>query len=245
MRHWSSLCTGHIAPIIHVMSFAPYRSESWDTNSSLSADQMTANHLQQQGWELSTTDQVSWDTDRKLVLGIWQQSSLAMRLSIVPYRWGIMKNWSNLCAEHMTAIILGNEVGNEHCCLTDQVPWYPLWMHNKHHDNCLHFFTIDSKHTEYERWKNDREWSSWSINTQTQHTWKENPGGCKPFILKVAQVEMEGMREPHETLAGTAGDSDNQNVPPSTLSTFAVSKKMAQCSSPGSAGPFLETPNCW
>ncbi len=156
MRHWSSLCTGHIAPIIHVMSFAPYRSESWDTNSSLSAEQMTANHLQQQGWELSTTDQVSWDTDRKLVLGIWQQSSLAMRLSIVPYRWGIMKNWSNLCAEHMTAIILGNEVGNEHCCLTDQVPWYPLWMHNKHHDNCLHFFTIDSKHTEHERWKNDR-----------------------------------------------------------------------------------------
>ncbi len=84
-----------------------------------------------------------------------------------------------------------------------------------------------------------------STHTHTQHTWKENPGGCKPFILKVAQVEMEGMREPHETLAGTAGDSDNQNVPPSTLSTFAVSKKMAQCSSPGSAGPFLETPNCW
>jgi hypothetical protein len=82
-------------------------------------------------------------------------------------------------------------------------------------------------------------------HTHTQHTWNENPGGCKPFILKVAQVEMEGMREPHETLAGTAGDSDNQNVPPSTLSTFAVSKKMAQCSSPGSAGPFLETPNCW
>jgi hypothetical protein len=36
----------------------------------------------------------------------------------------------------------------------------------------------------------------------------------------IAHVAMQGAVAPHETLAGTDGDSDNQNVPPSVSSTF-------------------------